>query len=333
MKIVCLGQALIREPVIWPDHIREVVSGADAVFCNFEGCVAPAGAWPMKNKTVHPAHPDAFRYLRQLGVTHLSLANNHVWDFGHAGIIETLNAAQAWGFAVSGAGYDAQTASQAGIAHGAAMIALDLGPTPPWAVACKGPGINALGLKRYLAVPQTDLERLQAIAETTGYARHSSQRVKIGYDREKSVTDFFGLNIVEAGEPEEQWLADPADLERLAATIASVKPEVDAVLVSLHYHHWAADWTMPPSWIDSLGKVLSDMGADAIVGHGPPFSYGMRQAGKAHLAPSLGNLVFHTERGPRYDAQGPAVWVGGALTIEDGSARYHQLDVVRPSAA
>jgi len=57
MKIVALGQALIHEPVDWPQELRALTRDADAVICNFEGCLPPPDAWPMKSKTVHAAHP------------------------------------------------------------------------------------------------------------------------------------------------------------------------------------------------------------------------------------------------------------------------------------
>ena len=119
MRVVLLGQAIIHQRVAWPEALRDIVAGADAVVCNFEGCLPPPGAWPMKARTVHAMHPQALGMLGDLGVTHLGLANNHAWDFGHAGILSTRMAAIAAGFAVAGTGRTAAEAWAPAVRNGA----------------------------------------------------------------------------------------------------------------------------------------------------------------------------------------------------------------------
>lgn len=328
--IVALGQAVIRAPVSWPAETRATVAGADAVFCNFEGCVAPPGAWPMKTKTVHPAHRHALAALRDLGVTHLSIANNHVWDFGHAGILETRRAAEAAGFAVAGAGRDRTEAGAPALAHGLAVIAADLGPTPDWAVAGDGPGVNPLRTRRRLALPAADIARLRAIARATGEARRRARRAAIGYDAAPDGAGFYGLDLAEGAEPAEIWESDDADFDRLAQGIGRARETADRVAVSLHYHHWASDWTRPPDWLEPLAARLIAAGADAVLGHGPPVAYRAKALAGGAFAPGLGNLVFHTARANAYDREGLDVWTGRAVRLSAGVMTDTSLPAQRP---
>lgn len=375
MKIVALGQALIRHPLTWSDEIRALVAGADAVMCNFEGCIAPPGAFPMKTKTVHPAPPSALPALRDLGVTHLALANNHVWDYGPASVLATRRAAEAAGFACAGAGASLAEAAAFALKNGAALIAVDAGPTPDWAIARGGPeggahpGVNPLRLRRTLELPRADLLRLAEIAEATGAKDLAARRQAIGYDA-KSGDNFYGIDLAEGSSPHERWQSDPADLARLLEGIEAAKRVADAVIVSLHYHHWSADWQRAPEWLGPIAAEIAAAGATALIAHGPPVcypqSYADRQnppaegtkdkldaAGqgprnqadaapqssavspanehaKMPVAAGLGNLVFHTARSATYAREGVPVWQGGALILEPGPARLEPVAVLRP---
>lgn len=326
MRCVAFGQAILRAPVTWPEEIRALAHGADAVLANFEGCLPPAGAARMKRKTVHPAHPGALGALAGLGVTHLTLANNHAWDFGLDGLLATRAACLAAGFSVAGAGRDLAEAAAPAQAGGLAVIAVDLGPTPDWAVAGAGPGVNPLGMTRVLGLPGADLARLRALAEAVGDSARAARRRAVGYDAPGRYETLFGLAVEEAETPVERLLPDPADLDRLAAGIAAARAGADRVIVSGHYHHWGPDWLCPPDWLGPLSARIAAAGADAAVFHGPPVAYPLwpeiAGAGRrCAVAPGLGNLVFHTARADRYDAERLPVRIGAALTLADGPAR------------
>lgn len=337
MKIVVTGQALITKPVVWPDRLRSLTRDADAVICNFEGCLPPPGAWPMKAGTVHAAHPRALSMLRDLGVTHLAVANNHVPDFGHAGIVATRAAIAASGIAVAGAGADLTEAAAPGIARGVALLACDAGPTPDWAVARDGgahgpgnPGINPVRLHRSLGLPDADIARLTAIAARTGDAERRARRARIGYDAPDAAATFYGLPLHPADSPRERWQVDPADMARMTTAIEQARARADRVVVALHYHHWSPDWAGPPDWLPGMADGFLRAGADCVACTGPPVAYDARiDAGRA-FAPGLGNLVFHSKRPDAYDAAGLPVWTGGALILENGRWRAETVDVLRP---
>lgn len=327
MRALAFGQAIIRAPVDWPDAVRALAEGAGAVAANLEGCLPPPGAFRMKAKTVHPAHPEALAALAALGVSHLALANNHVWDYGPAGVIATREAALAVGFAVAGAGRTLAEAAAPALSRGLALIAVDLGPTPDWAIAGAGPGVNPLRLTRVLGLPGQDLARLRALAEATGDSRRRDRRLAMGYDAPTRHEMLFGLAVEEADAAGERHEADPADLDRLAGTIAAARAEADLVLVTGHYHHWAPDWQGPPAWLAPLARQIAAAGADALAFHGPPIAYPLWPDPRCPVAPGLGNLVFHTLRADRYDSAALPVRTGAALGFGDGPARLDHFDI------
>jgi len=96
------GEALERFERLQPD-LRIV---------NLETAVTSHGeAWPGKriHYRMHPAH---IRCLRAAKIDACSLANNHVLDWGRAGLIETLDSLRKAGIATAGAGIDAARAAQ-----------------------------------------------------------------------------------------------------------------------------------------------------------------------------------------------------------------------------
>ncbi len=329
MRVVIFGQALLHEKVTWSDEVRALAADADAVICNFEGCLPPAGAWPMKTKTVHPAGPAALEDLRELGVTHLGIANNHAWDFGHPGILATRNAIVGAGIAVAGAGVDGAEARAPANRNGVALIAVDAGPTPDWAIAGKGPGVAALRVRRVLGLPRTDLDTLSAISEASGDGQRRRLRQAVGFDV-PSAPRPLDLDCVEAEARQELHIVDPEDLDRLCRSVEAAAGRADLVIVAIHYHMWAPDWLEAPTWLASVAESALSNGAHAVVGTGPPWAFPAARTGERLVAPGLGNLVFHTGRPARYDELGLPVWRGLAAVHEQGDWTTRAILVQRP---
>lgn len=138
---------------IWGDALEVLGRIRPAVrLINLETSVTTSeDYWPGKgiNYRMHPANIGC---LTTAGVDCCSLANNHVIDWGHAGLVETLQTLQEAGIKTAGAGAD--------VSNAAAPAALDVGegrrvlvfayasPTsgvpPEWAAAPGRPGVNLL---------------------------------------------------------------------------------------------------------------------------------------------------------------------------------------------
>src|SRR6202030_4342464 len=86
-----------------------VLKSADFTAVNLETAVTSGGT--PQPKTYHfRTVPAAFTALRDAGVDLVTMANNHVLDYGQAGLADTLAAAQAARFPYVGIGTDAAAA-------------------------------------------------------------------------------------------------------------------------------------------------------------------------------------------------------------------------------
>ena len=100
---------LLRDPATTFGPITSVLKAADFTAVNLETPVTRRGE--PQPKTYHFATtPGAFTALRDAGVDLVTMANNHILDYGQAGLADTLAAAKAAHFPYVGAGVNAAAA-------------------------------------------------------------------------------------------------------------------------------------------------------------------------------------------------------------------------------
>lgn len=130
--------------------VRDLLEG-DIVVGNLEGAFTTRGdPWPKAyNFRTHPGYAVGPQWAR---FDVLSLANNHVLDYGPDGLEDTLTALDALGIAHPGAGNDSQAAHAAAVvdANGLRVAFLAFVATPPegsgftidqWAATADAPGV------------------------------------------------------------------------------------------------------------------------------------------------------------------------------------------------
>ncbi|MCS7235685.1 MAG: CapA family protein [Armatimonadota bacterium] len=95
----------------WGD-VLPVLQDTDGVLCNLECVLSDRGApWPGKLFTFRSDARNV-RVLQAAGVRAVSLANNHVLDFGDAALLDCLDVLDRAGIARAGAGRDAEEAQR-----------------------------------------------------------------------------------------------------------------------------------------------------------------------------------------------------------------------------
>ena len=94
---------------------REILQQGDIVIGNLESPLASSGVEFTHKKFRFKTEPKAAQALRSAGFTHLSLANNHILDFGAEGLKETLAALDANAILYAGAGMNLAAARTAGM--------------------------------------------------------------------------------------------------------------------------------------------------------------------------------------------------------------------------
>jgi poly-gamma-glutamate synthesis protein (capsule biosynthesis protein) len=168
----------VDDAYVWGDALAELERARpDARIANLETSVTTSeDAWPGKgiHYRMHPANAGC---LTAAGIDCCVLANNHVLDWGRAGLGETLDTLHAAGLRTAGAGRDAQeAAAPAAIAlPGAGRVLVfatameSSGVSPDWAARPKRAGVDFL--------PDLSPERAKEIAHRVALHRRPGDLV------------------------------------------------------------------------------------------------------------------------------------------------------------
>lgn len=171
--------APLRFEQVWGDALSELAHAApDVRIANLETSLTTANDfWPGKG--IHyRTHPANVGLLRTAGLDLCVLANNHVMDFGRAGLRDTLATLHRAGLATVGAGLDAAAATSpapvatpAGRLLVAAYAAVDAGVPPGWRAGPRTPGVAVL--------ERLDDAAADAVVDRIGNSRHDGDRVVV----------------------------------------------------------------------------------------------------------------------------------------------------------
>lgn len=110
-----VGQHILEKPEDFLfEEIGSVLKGHDLIVLNLENPVGTNGT-PHHVQDPHVTfcgHPDSLQVLRNLGVTVVSLGNNHMLDYGDAALHETVEYLDALGIKHAGAGRNYEEANR-----------------------------------------------------------------------------------------------------------------------------------------------------------------------------------------------------------------------------
>jgi poly-gamma-glutamate capsule biosynthesis protein CapA/YwtB (metallophosphatase superfamily) len=163
-----VGEQLARagDPAAVLRPMAARLAAADLTIGNLESTLSRAGA-PRQGGDSFAAAPAVRDGLRLAGFDVLSLANNHVGDFGPRALVETVRRVEAGGFAAVGAGPDLARAAQPVVVerHGVTfgVVAFDaIGESP--AATGERPGVLRVRMRpRTGPLAPADLDRVTAV--------------------------------------------------------------------------------------------------------------------------------------------------------------------------
>lgn len=132
LRLALLGQALIEHALPdaqWPGRaaLARELAGTDVCFTNLETVIKGprAGAPTREALTLHAAEPAALGALKGVRVNLLATSNNHAFDLGAGGILDTVEAVERAGLVSAGSGRDlARAAAPAYCASKAGRVGL-----------------------------------------------------------------------------------------------------------------------------------------------------------------------------------------------------------------
>jgi poly-gamma-glutamate synthesis protein (capsule biosynthesis protein) len=184
LQITVVGQALTDYDIrtYRPDsfaEMKEALRGGHVTFTNLEVPIQTSDkVRPVKTGVAaHGAPPAVLDALKDLGFNLLSLSNNHSWDFGEPGLLDTIVEARKRGFAHAGTGRTVEEAASPAfldIPGGrVALVAMASGALDPDAAA--GPakaGVNELKLTDGVWAPEDRQRNLASIRRARSQASH-----------------------------------------------------------------------------------------------------------------------------------------------------------------
>jgi poly-gamma-glutamate synthesis protein (capsule biosynthesis protein) len=287
VSIGVVGDLMIRTPGLVgrfeDDHafraLLEELRRSGPVVANLEVPLSRRGQ-PVPKTVNLRADPDVIEDVLALGVHAVTLANNHLMDYGADAMFDTLAACDRAGLARFGAGADLE----------AALAAV-------WLEA-DGRRIALLSVSCTLPIESDAGERRPGIAPL---------RVRFAFEAD--------VNLQAEQPGTMPWVhswAVEADRDRVCRAIAVCRGAgADAVVVAIH-------WGVPSYWLSPyqgllaeyqrpLAHALIEAGADAVCGHHPHQLHPIEVYGGKPILYSLGNFLF----------EGP--WTFGTMVMDSDS--------------
>jgi poly-gamma-glutamate capsule biosynthesis protein CapA/YwtB (metallophosphatase superfamily) len=178
VRLAFLGQCLIEHAPTrsqWPgrDGVLKALSQSDLAVSNFESVIlGPRAGAPTRDlETLHTANPDVLDTLYRANIRLVGFANNHAFDLGTGGILDTLDALEAARMTVAGAGVNETLATKAGFRSARnqeiGLVAYATGKVRPGGAATpERAGVNEVRVSEAGVIVEQDANKvLSAIAD------------------------------------------------------------------------------------------------------------------------------------------------------------------------
>ena len=257
--------APMREVTEHDARLRALLHGAEVTFGNLETPLTDRGARAEKAST-HRAHPDRVADVKAFGFDVVTLANNHMLDYGQEGLEDTLDVLARAGVAAIGAGKCRADALRPVVRDtvngGVAFVGLCAALPPGFAATDERGGVAPVRVQQCVALDPA-LQQEQP-----------------------------------GGAPFMHTVANEADVTAACDAIRTVRDEARLVVVALHWgipHGFAArSYGILAEYQRPVAHKLVDAGADIVVGHHPHVVHPVERYRDGLIAYSLGNYVFHS---------------------------------------
>ena len=317
MKFTAVGDMLIQRVISTEyegfEKVRDYICKGDARFFNFESIIYREGIWgsQFNGGSYHNSDPRTLDIAKEYGFNMMSFANNHTLDWSYGGLISTLDALKKTDFVHTGVGMNLdEAAAPAYLETPSSRVALiSMASSFADASAMAGrqsrripgrPGVNGLRTTKYIEVTKEQFDVLSEIAEISGVNSGRAISRAEGYTPLKENDD-----TVELGSMVKFRLGDKTkyhaklnekDMARLERSIYEARAQADYIIVSIHSHEASGNAKEnPPEFLMEFAHRAIDMGAHAVIGHGPHLLRPLEIYKKRPIFYSLGDFMLHNE--------------------------------------
>ncbi len=294
------GDAIITQP--W-SHVSDdafvgligEMRAADATVVNLEMLIHEYRGYAQAHSggTHFAARPEIAFELAWAGVDMVAHANNHTFDYGSIGVLETLDNVSKAGLALSGSGADLQRArAPAYFQNGNSKVALvstassfvSYGQASRSRSDMRGrPGLNPLttvdGLE--ITIPKSMAALLRKTVRLVGFegSRFTRQRFRLMGMRFRIGDEY---DVVTGKRVARK------DLEANLSAVRTARENADIVVVSVHAH-------LQGDWLTDFAHKTIDAGADIFFAHGPHHVLGVELYKGKPIFYGMGDFVYQTQ--------------------------------------
>ncbi len=237
-RLVVVGDVAVEQadPAVVMQKVAPYIRASAIACCNCEWPLTDRGApWPGKAGRVVRSHPDKVSVYSATGFDVVSLANNHVMNYGAAGLEQTLDVLDGAGVMHCGAGLNVEEAHRPAVVERSgtrvAFLAYTCVFTPGFEAAADRPGMAVVRVETTYRVPK----RLHEMPGSP-----------------------LDINTT----------PDPSDEERMRRDVTGARALADIVVVLMHWGVSMGYQHLVP-YQRRLGHAAVDAGADLVIGHHP----------------------------------------------------------------
>ncbi len=289
MKFTAVGDAIIQRRIQscfeGYSELAPFISQGDARFFNLETTLNREGecyASFFSGGTYLRTSPDVLCDLKKFGFNLTSFNNNHSLDFSYRGLEKTLEALDESGLVHAGVGLDLEGASAPRYLDTkegrVALISVNTSFEPCMMAGKKSdryagrPGINGIRLCEELTVTHDELEFIRVLGRGLNINNDNDIARHEGYISELSPkkAELGELVFTQGDKTCRRLIPDERDMRRIEHSIVEACFSADYVILSIHSHETdGGEREDAPNFLSEIAHRLIDMGADAVVGHGP----------------------------------------------------------------
>ena len=277
LTLMAVGDVHIKrpDPLTIFGGTAEVLARADVLLGNQEGPISDRGepmlAKPSVGSLCLRGPIDSIAAEAQIGFSGMTLANNHMMDYGPEALLQTRDLLNEHGIATAGAGADAKEAHEPAIIERNGVRIAMLGYTSVFPVYGFAAGDDSPGV--------------------------ATIRVSTSYQAPPSVPYQPGTPAVTVTVPNND------DMRQLADDIGRAADAADLVVVQFHWG--VAGYAHAVGYMKEMARFAVDAGADLILGNHAHVLQGLEIYRDVLICYSLNHFAFETNPGRSVAASWP----------------------------
>lgn len=312
MKFTAVGDAIIGRRIQSDfsgfEELSPFINKGDAKFFNLETTLNYEGECitsQFSGGTYLRTNPEVLEDLKKFGFNMTSFNNNHAMDYSYDGLLKTLEYVKKSGLVNAGVGRNLAEASAPkylDTENGrVALIAVNTTFDYPMMAGVqteriKGrPGINGIRFDSVSVVSKEDFECIKRIADETEINADEKILIGEGYSLELPDNLFkYGNEKFCVGDtPGIKNTLNQNDMARIERSIFEAKLQADYIIISVHSHElYGHSKENPSDFLIEFAHRCIDMGANAIVGHGPHLLRPIEVYKECPIFYSLGDFIL-----------------------------------------